>query len=279
MTHQTEAHPPLPDDAHLTTGWEQDLPLGDTVLRQYLYCWSALCEAFAVAGGGRAVTGPAVAMADLGRPSGWYNAATLLQPPDPDTFDAVVGQVETFFEHGTGEVHLWSAWPTPDLSARGWRLEGHPPLMVRPPASVAPPPPPADADVSAVHDAAGLAAWERVAIAGYPLPELQGSAPGAMADPRLLDDPRLRFSLGWEDGEPVSLGALFTEAGVGCFALGVTLPEARRRGHWHAHAVRRIHAAPDLWMTGVFSDFSRPPAEALGFLPLLRMTLWARPRP
>jgi hypothetical protein len=267
------------DTAHLTTGWEQDLPLGDTIVRQYLYCWSALCQAFAVAGGGRAVTGPAVAIADLGTPSGWFNAATLLQPPHPDTFDGVLAQVESFFDHGSGEAHLWSAWPTPDLRSRGWRLEGHPPLMVRPPASLVPPPAPPAVEVTAVENADDLASWERVAIGGYPLPELDGSTPGSMADPRLLDDPRLRFSLGWEAGEPVSLGTLFTEAGVGCFALGVTVPTSRGRGHWNAHAIRRLVAEPDAWMTGVFSDHSRPPAERLGFLPVLRMTLWARPRP
>ena len=32
-------------------------------------------------------------------------------------------------------------------------------------------------------------------------------------------------------------------------------------------------------MTGVFSDFSRPGAEALGFVPLLRLTLWILDRP
>jgi hypothetical protein len=29
---------------------------------------------------------------------------------------------------------------------------------------------------------------------------------------------------------------------------------------------------------GVFSDMSRSPAEALGFLPVTRFTLWQRPR-
>lgn len=264
---------------HRITGWEPEVPPGDTIARRYLHCWSALCEAFAVAGGGRAVTGPRFAAADLGRPSGWYNAATLLQPPDPGTFDEVMGEIEGFFAAGSGEVHLWSLWPTPDLRARGWRLEGHPPLMIRPPAAIMPPPPEPPVDIAGVRDASGLAAWERVAVEGYPLPELDPVHAGAIADPSLLHDPRLQFTLGREGGEAVSLGALFTDVGVGCFALGVTLPAFRHRGHWLAHAVRRTLTAPDLWMTGVFSDFSRPPAERLGFLPVLRMTLWARPRP
>jgi hypothetical protein len=34
----------------------------------------------------------------------------------------------------------------------------------------------------------------------------------------------------------------------------------------------------DLPAVGVFSDLSRPSAEALGFLPITRFTLWHRPR-
>lgn len=263
---------------HLTTGWEPDVAVGDSLLRRYLFCWAALCDTFARAAGGRTITTPRFAAADYRRPSGWFNSATLLQPALGDDFDQLVGDVETFFAGGRGDAHLWSAWPTPDLSSRGWQLVGHPPLLVRPPATLVPPPAAPTVDVVDVADAAALADWERVAVEGYPLPELDPVAPGTLADPSLLSDPRLRFSLGRGDGEAVSLGALFTEYGVGCFALGVTRPPWRARGHWKAHAVRRLDAAPDVWMTGVFSDDSRPAAERLGFVPVLRLTLWARHR-
>jgi hypothetical protein len=36
---------------------------------------------------------------------------------------------------------------------------------------------------------------------------------------------------------------------------------------------------PGLPAVGIFSDMSRPSAEAIGFLPLTRFTLWHRPRP
>jgi hypothetical protein len=36
---------------------------------------------------------------------------------------------------------------------------------------------------------------------------------------------------------------------------------------------------PVLPAVGIFSDMSRPSAEALGFLPITRFTLWHRPRP
>jgi hypothetical protein len=60
-----------------------------------------------------------------------------------------------------------------------------------------------------------------------------------------------RLWVGYEQDEPVCVGSLIVEAGVAAFSLGVTL---------------------------VFSAMSRPGAEALGFLPICRFTLWHRPR-
>src|SRR5690606_1023310 len=56
---------------------------------------------------------------------------------------------------------------------------------------------------------------EQVAIEGYPIDELRGTPTGALADPRLLSDPRFRFWLGQEDGGPVSLGTLPVAAVAG----------------------------------------------------------------
>ncbi|HEX6312412.1 MAG TPA: hypothetical protein VF152_12410 [Acidimicrobiia bacterium] len=263
---------------NLTTGWEPETPVEDSLLRRYLFCWAHQCEAFATSAGGRAVQGPAFAAADFGRPSGWFNSATLLAPLEPATADGVLDEVEAFFAGGTGEALLWSAWPTGDLQRRGWHLIGHPPLLVRPPARLVGVPEAPDVRVTEVDDPAGLVDWERVAVEGYPLPELQPFRAGSLVDERILADARLRLTLGWDDGEPVSLGALFADSGIACFALGVTQPTARGRGHWRAHAVHRLNTAPDVWVTGVFSDYSRSPAQRIGFVPILRFTLWARPR-
>lgn len=165
------------------------------------------------------------------------------------------------------------------MSERGWQLYGHPPLLARPPAALVPPPRAPRLDIRRVRTAGELVHWEQVAVEGYPMPELAGSGPGAVADPNLLDDSRFGFWVGYEDAHAVSLGTSFVDYGIGSFALGVTRPEARRRGHWLGHAVARLEHSPDVWMTGVFSDFSRPGAESVGFIPLLRLSLWALPRP
>jgi hypothetical protein len=117
-----------------------------------------------------------------------------------------------------------------------------------------------------------------VAVDGFPYRELQPYRPGALLDEGVLDDGRLRLWVGYEQDRPVCIGSLLVEAGVASFSLGVTLPAARRRGYWAAMAGVRLAHEPALPAVGVFSDMSRPSAEALGFVPITRFTLWHRPR-
>jgi hypothetical protein len=265
---------------HLTDGWEPDLPVGDTLLRRFLFNLAAFHEVPARAAEGRVLRHDELAAVDLGRPAAMHNAATLLRPLPFDRPGEVLDQVEGFFEgHGSGEVYLWSAWPTPDLRPRGWVLEGHPPLLVRPPGAQPVPPVPPGLRLDQVAGVAALRDWERVAVDGFPYRELQPYRPGTLLGEAVLADGRLRLWVGYEGDRPVCCGSLFVEAGVACFSLGVTLPEARRRGYWAAMAGVRLVDAPGLPSVGVFSDMSRPSAEAIGFLPVSRFTLWHRPRP
>ncbi|MGB7447716.1 MAG: hypothetical protein WA892_01175 [Ornithinimicrobium sp.] len=271
---------PAPGQEHLSTGWEPDVPAEDTLLRRYLLHWAAYCDGYALAGGGETHRTDAFAAADLRRPSGYFNSVTLLRPPGDDLTE-VLDEVDDFAAGGRGELLMWSPWliPQTSLSARGWQLYGHPPLLARPPATLVPAPTAPALDIRRASTTEQLVHWEQVAVEGYPMPELAGAAPGAVADPSLLTDSRFGFWVGYEKDRAVSLGTSFVDYGIGSFALGVTRPEARRRGHWLAHAVARLRHSPDVWMTGVFSDFSRPGAESIGFVPLLRLSLWALPRP
>ena len=101
----------------------------------------------------------------------------------------------------------------------------------------------------------GLRDWERVAVDGFPYRELQpyrrlGAGPAGLRHPA---DERLRLWVGYEGDRPVCMGTLFVDAGVAAFSLGVTLPEARRRGYWAAMAGVRLLEAPDLPAVGIFS--------------------------
>ena len=266
-------------EEHLTDGWEPDAPVGDTLLRRFLFNLAAFNEVPVVAADGRVLRRDDLAVADLGRPAALHNAATLLRPLRWDRADQTISEVEEFFDgHGHGEVYLWSAWPTPDLRRRGWVLEGHPPLLIRPAGGQPVPPVPLGLRVERVTGVGGLRDWERVAVDGFPYTELQPFRPGALLDERVLADQRLRLWVGYEGDQPVCIGTLFVAFGVASFSLGVTLPAARRRGYWAAMAGVRLLDQPDLPAVGVFSDLSRPSAEALGFLPVTRFTLWHRAR-
>jgi hypothetical protein len=267
-----------PTATHLTTGWEPDLPDADSLCLTWLRHWSDQLEAFARSVGGRTARDERFLLADYGRPASFFNSVVLLAPPpDRAGFDALLDEIESRTAAGSGALYLWSLWPTPDLRERGWELDGHPPLLVRPPGAVAavptgPPPTP-------VRSAAELAVWEQIVVDGYPMPELQPFRPGTLLGPDLLADPRFRFWLGPDEaGTPVTATAQFVARGVAGFALGVTLPGHRGGGHWARQVAVRLHAEPSRWHVGVFSDHSRRGAERAGFLPVLRHTLWHRDR-
>ncbi len=260
----------------LEDGWRASTPLGDTLLRRYVLNLAASFEAPVVAMGGRIIRGDGFVAADLGRPAGYANSCVLVRPPADDALD----EIDAFFGSGAGTVELWSAWPTPDLRARGWELEGHPPLLIRPAGVPLPDrPTPGDLRVEPVTSRSAVRDWERVAVDGFPLPEVQPLKPGALVDERVLSDERIRMWVGYAAGRPVVIGSLFVDSCIGNLTLGATLPHARRRGYWAAMALTRLRAIPDLPAAALFSDMSRPGAEALGFLPITRFTLWRKPRP
>jgi hypothetical protein len=256
----------------LATGWEQGAADDDTLLRQFLLHNADLTATVADAAGGHTMETPTFTAADLGEPAGFWNAATLLAPPAD--WDAVIHRIERFYARGTGPALLWSAWPTPDLRPRGWRLSGHPPLLARPPASVVPPADTATPRVHQVTTRIELERWEQVAAEAYPIDGADHASPGWLAPPRLLDDPRLSFWTAGAGDEPVAAGAAFRARGIASLSFGATLPAHRHQGLWRELAVRRLLTEPGLWFTGVFSDHSRPGAERLGFVPLVRLTLW-----
>jgi hypothetical protein len=262
-------------EPRLITGWERDVAVNDTLLRLFLYHHAALGAAFTLAGGGRALEADDVSMADLRRPCGFFNGAVLLRPPSD--WDAVITRIEHFLGDGLGQAYLWSAWPTPDLRSRGWRLSGHPPLLVRPPLSTYPVETDTAAvqeEIRAVNSADELADWERTAIDGYPLSELRDAPAATFAQPTLLGDERLRLFIALDASGTVAAAASFSSHGIASLAFSATLPRARRQGLWQRLAIERLRTTPQLWTAGVFSDHSRPGAESLGFVPVLRLTLW-----
>jgi hypothetical protein len=170
---------------------------------------------------------------------------------------------------------LLSIWPTPDLTAHGWMLVGHPAFVARRPGGDGR----AAAPGVAVHPAvtpAELATVERIAIEGYPIDECRGLPPGSVLPPAILGTGVL-YRCGTLDGEPVAVGGRYVGHGVVNLCLAATLPAARRRGVWEQLVWERVRDAPESPAVAFTSDFSRPGFIRMGFLPLTRFTLWARP--
>jgi hypothetical protein len=273
---------PIPgaDEAgHLADGWEPHREVADGLVRRFVFAYASSMAGPVAALGGTVVRRDGFVLHDLGHPAGYYNGVTLLRPLPYAGWQDVVAELDATIDRDAGgELLLWSAWPTPDLSSLGWDRVGHPPLLLLPPRLEPVPPPPSWLRVEPVEDARRLADWERVAVEGYPFTSSQPVRPGVLVDDRLLRDPGFHAWVGYDGGTPVTIGTSYIAHGCHVFALGVTLPTHRGRGAWQAMAHRRLAAFPQLPALSLFSDMSRPPAERIGFLALSRWTVWSLPR-
>jgi GNAT superfamily N-acetyltransferase len=266
----------------LRTGWEPGAPASDTLTRAFLLNSAESLASPCRAMGGRVLTTDTMIATDLGRQAAFMNSITPLQPLTKLDLDAFLAEVDDFYGFGsntdlTGEVMLWSAWPTPDLRNYGWHLAGHPPLHLLPAGKTAPPLPPG-LEIREVTDRAGLDAFEETTIVGFPFDDLLPYQRGSLFDERTLDDPRMRRWVGWVDGRTVAVSASFVEAGVTNVALVVTLPEARGKGFGEAMTWQAALTEPAQHALLLSSDAGRPVYDRMGFLPLYRFTLWYRGR-
>lgn len=252
----------------LRTGWEPDTPVDDLLLRQAVLNFTDFNAGTSEALGGRVRWTDDLALADLGRPSPFMSSATFLRPPVPD-MDALMDEIHAFFANSGGHVDLWSAWPTGDLSSRGWALQGHPPLMFRtagPGAADLPD----GLDIVEVHDQAQLEDFEEAVKTGFGAPE---DAPSVL-DKRVLDDERLKFWIGLLDERVAATSAVSTSRGVNGVQMVTTQPHLRGRGLGAAMTWKATLADPELPAVLLASDLGRPVYERMGYVALLRFTYW-----
>ena len=117
----------------LETGWLDDTPADDNIVRGFTLAQAALDAELALAMGGRVDDDGEVALADSSGPVPYFNQAVLLRPLE-SADDPQLARIESFFAKSEGRPRtLLSMWPTPDLSTRGWSLVGHPAFCVRAP--------------------------------------------------------------------------------------------------------------------------------------------------
>lgn len=263
---------PAPGVRPLENGWLDDTPIGDSVLRRFVFNQADLNELVARAGGGRAERTADVSMADAGGAEAFLNSSVLLRPL-AGLDDPTLGVVEEFRRRRAAASTLLSVWPTPDLAPRGWELVGHPMLVVRSPGPV---PDHASPGVRVEHagDADTLGVAERIVVEGFPFDEADDASPPLF--PTAALDGGLTVRVAYVDDEPAAMGNGFVAHGVVNLCLAATLPAARRRGAWRALVWARVADAADLPAVAFTSDDSRPGFERLGFLPVTRLWLWVR---
>ncbi len=263
----------------LETGWGTATAIDDTLLRHGVLALTATWEASGQVGAARVHREDRFSAVDLGRPTGLFNSATLLRPLREDAFGTTVERVERFYDgHGSGAALLWCPWPTPDLTGRGWELQGHPPLLYRPAGLPVERRRPAGLTVSEVTTQRELAEWCAVAVEAFPLTEVD--APSTLFDPAVLEDERFRFVIGRVRRRPVAVGCQAIVGGANVLLLSAVRAEARGHGYYAALVADRLARAPDLPSVTIVSDDSRPILVGrFGFMPVTRFTLWERPRP
>lgn len=258
-------------EEHLTHGWEPELASNDSLLRQYVLASADRNDFIAAVAGGRHFRWPDLAVADPASPVLFDNAAVLLQPPAYiDLVDAVQRTLASY----PPERHfvLLSAWPTPDLSSSGLSLMGHPPLMLRPAGGGAPPPP-RGLRISPVADQRTVDDFVRTLVEAYPMPD---AADTALADESLLGGP-VRLFVGYVDDQPVATSGARLGHGIVDVEWVSTLPSHRRCGIGAALTWAATLASPADPAMLISSDDGQPVYEAMGYLRLLRLTMWHRP--
>jgi GNAT superfamily N-acetyltransferase len=250
-------------DEQLATGWEDTTPSEDTLSLAGLRAMADRAVGWALAADGRTRREPGLTLADAGSPCPFLNVAASTGLLDPGRAAAI----SEFFPAGRPFV-LLSPNPTPDLRPVGLHLMGHPPYLVRP-AGGAVLEPPLGVTVSEVRDAAGLAVWDRVLAAGYPMPE-------SPAPPSLLGGPT-RFWLACADGEPAATAMSYTGHGVVNVEAVATLAGHRGRGIGAAVTWAATVADRALPAILIASDDGIGIYRRMGYLPVTRWTLWFRP--
>lgn len=150
--------------------------------------------------------------------------------------------------------------------------------MLRPAGGTAPLAP-SDLSIAPVHDGAGLMTMLRLAAESFGIESGTPEGEAPLLNARVLADTRFKVWIGRADGQPACAFAAFVEAGLNQVMIVATVPAAQRRGYGQAITWPATLADPALPAALITSDAGRPVYERMGYLPLLRTTLWYRDRP
>jgi hypothetical protein len=264
-------------EEELETGYGATSPHGDNLHNDFAQGEANAFGSLAAARGDRVGEFEefGLVLTDSGSMSPFGNVAALRRPLRDSEWPGAARVMHHFYaQHPGGPFIVFSAWPTPNLRDTGFGLVGHPPMMLRPPA-------PIDDrsidgfEIRRVDDAAGARDWEYVMVHGYPVPELQPFEPGCFLPEPALAAKGWEHHVGYLSGEPVATGSAYVDATHVHVEFISALDTARGKGIGRALTAAATLADPNRPAMLIASDLGRPVYDALGYLPLLRYTLWA----
>jgi hypothetical protein len=261
----------------LENGSRATTPAGDNLLRDFALAEAAAYEQLVGAVGGRVarVDELGLVMTDAGSPCPFGNVAHLARPLELGEAEQLVDTMRAFYGGVAGGTFiLFSVHPTPDLSELGLLLGGHPPMMIR---AAAPAPVAAtetDLRIEVVSDGVQLEDFERTMVEAYPTAELApfGSQARLFGEPLL--DSGWTLYVGYEGDRPIATSAAFVTDHVVAVEMVSTRGECRGRGYGAAITAAAATTRTDRPSALVSSDLGNGVYRGLGYLPVLRYTLW-----
>jgi GNAT superfamily N-acetyltransferase len=268
---------------YLDPGYDRQTPGGDNLLIDFARAekelWSSWGESVEAEVGGDEDAG--VLWVDSGSASVFGNPVLWTRPVSrAEASELVQRQAEVFSRRSGAPYLLYSAFPTPDLSAYGLQPVGHPPCMVRVPGLAAGSPlAPSGLSVRRVESLEQLNDFERTLVEAYPIPDLLPWSPGVFLGSKLTAHPRWHLFVGCFDGIPVATAAAYVTEHAVDVTLVTCLPEMRGRGF--GRAVTQAAADVDRSKPALLlaSDDGQPVYRAMGFRALTRFSLWIGTRP
>ena len=252
----------------LEDGWQSATPTGDSITRDFVDSTATYLTSIGRAVGAVVVDDGDIAGAHHGAPFPFVNMVVARRPIAETEWPDRLARIRAVFPTGRPFV-VTSPFPTPDLSADGFTLLGHPPFMIRPAGLPLDRLTPAGLEIGRVTDPEMLAGFERTLIDAYP-----AGPSGSMLHREILDVPGVALWLATLDGNPVATAAGHHAGGVNGVEMVSCRPEVRGRGIGEAITWAATLAAAESPAALIASDSGKPVYARMGYLPISRFTLW-----
>jgi GNAT superfamily N-acetyltransferase len=222
---------------------------------------AALSLIASTAGAGSTTQVGAIPVAITGFAAAFFNAAWVVEPPDPRDLREVVAVLRASGLPFT--LHVRSDLPDviAGAPAIGLTAEGRLPCFAIEPGPI--PPAPRALAIERV-DLRGWDAFRDVTAEGFGMPL---AAVEVLYPPGLLDDSRVRAFVGSVDGRKVATAvSVRTGTTIGAYSIA-TVPDARGRGFGTALTWHLLADADPGWDVAVLqaSEMGRPVYERMGF--------------